>query len=546
MINKMFIDKSEGFKTYRLAAIDIENCPETGKFICAGYCDAEGAIYYDNIEALEKKLLSSKGYKLLAFNWGYDHPFISNVLDDNSLFYSGSRFISCKMINGVKLIDLMNHVDGTLEDWMGYLNLGTKETLDDLKVRVLSDVKATYELGVYIQNFYNDLGISLKLTVSSASLALFRKKYLHINFMRDSDVYNDFERQAYYGGRVEVYRRGEQDVYSYDVNSMYLSIMKDELFPNPKSAHLRTKQWKKHFNDKLGIYHCKVYAPKKGIMVLPFKQGGKLIFPHGTFTGTWTNVELIRAMERGYKILEVYSYIVYNEAVELFKQFATDIWAKRKECDNKGMNKMIKKIGNSLYGKFAQRNEVGGYYGRLNQYTGDITGTAICKEVDGVEYISIPSTTKEEAFNSFPCVAVFIASYARLKLLDKMLEHEDSIVYCDTDSCKYLATDVKDDHSGELGDFGYEYHKIQIFYRPKFYADKIKGVPKRAVLYSDLETHNLLAEYEKPMRYKESLRRGLTVNKWSKIIKKINLKDNKRLWINDNLSEPLEVKQCRK
>lgn len=550
-----------------LLAIDIENDPETGNFICAalyGYRkDTQGKehlvnMYFDNQDVLCSQLMKWKRKKkqkvpfvLIAFNFGYDHVFIEKIIDDSTLFYAGSRFITARLRNGVKLLDLTNHVFGSLEDWMGYLKMEekgiVKVSLENKKERVLMDVRATYMLGTFLEDFYVEIcDAPMKLTIGANALDIFRRRFFNDYWARNDDVLNDYERKAFRGGRVEVFKTGTHWVHSYDVNSMYLSVMMHEKFPDPLTAKYieNGSVWKTYFDKYDGIYHVRVKAPKQRIMVLPLMTS-KLIFPYGEFEGYWTNVELREAMKYGYEILKCYDFVYYRQSKPYFREYAKFIWENRqkfKKEGNVGMERVVKLLGNSLFGKFGQRNSQGGYWGKLEDYYGDLVDKRpVIAKREGVEYLAIADNIKLDAEHTFPVLPVFITSYARLKLFRKLMEHEDTAVYCDTDSVKYLCTDGLDPDSNKIGEWGHEYMKKQTFYKPKMYGDKCKGIPKRArIAYEDeKEIHYV---YEKPIRWKESIRGEKTPGKWVTIKKIVIKRDDKRKW-SENESEPLEVNE---
>lgn len=73
------------------------------------------------------------------------------------------------------------------------------------------------------------------MTVSSLSLKIFRKLYLddnafHIHIPNRDSPYT-FIRRGYYGGHVDVYKPYGENLYYYDVNSLYPFIMKS--YPMP-------------------------------------------------------------------------------------------------------------------------------------------------------------------------------------------------------------------------------------------------------------------------------------------------------------------------
>jgi hypothetical protein len=250
-----------------LLAFDIENDPKTGKFINAavyGYtrdhhgkehlqADKNGdALLFTNQTEFTEYLMSLRNpkdknipTKIVLFNASYDFWFIEKITDDTQTLTSGTSIITGKLKNGIPVMDLTNLTrQGTLEEWIGYLHMEEKfgirkESLDNLEVRVKSDARATYELGNYLENFFvNEMGIPLKLTIASAARYLFSLRFFKDYWFRaEKDIWkSEYERKAYRGGRVECFIKGKEKIKSYDINSMYLSVMRDNIFPDPNSA----------------------------------------------------------------------------------------------------------------------------------------------------------------------------------------------------------------------------------------------------------------------------------------------------------------------
>lgn len=85
------------------------------------------------------------------------------------------------------------------------------------------------------------------MTVSALSLKIFRKKDLndetfHINIpTRNQDT---FIRRGYYGGHVDVYKPYGENLFYYDVNSLYPYIMKS--YPMPSGSPV----WHNNLEDE--------------------------------------------------------------------------------------------------------------------------------------------------------------------------------------------------------------------------------------------------------------------------------------------------------
>ena len=618
-----------------LLALDIENDPKTGKFINAavyGYKRIKGKDkkhsrdvlvdefftkkedFTDFLMGLRPEGMKEMPCKLVAFNLSYDLWFFMKITKDEKTLTNGSNIIVAELDNGLKVMDLTNLTrQGSLENWIGYLKdemskygLSGKEPLPDsnvsqvtrnklLRARVESDAKATWVLGNYLENFFTkEIGIPLKLTIAGAARYLFSLRYFKDYWIREEkDLWkSEYERKAYRGGRVEAFKGGVVRVFvGYDVNSMYLSVMRDEIYPDPNSArYIREPKNLPGFvicnglhvtNNTLReapplyIADVTVNVPKQYIGVLPMinSNNGKLIFPTGTFRGHYASPELNYVIkECGVKVLKIHSLIKYKSK-PYFKDYAEFIWKKRKEYKdkhNKGMDILIKYLGNTLYGGFGQKNK-DSFFGKLEDL--QIVLDADNKdgkdkpikphnlrpkvsEIDGVKYVTVASSEGEDSKHTFPCIPVFITSYARLLLLKALRANAENLIYTDTDSMKLSASQTTVTRDGllvtqgpvtprgidvgtGLGEWGYEGVEIDVpVYKSKMYGNKCKGVPKRAVLEWEDGARKIYS-YEKPNKMKESFRRGLTPALWKKTIKEVNKIDDKRLWIDEKTSIPL-------
>ena len=559
-----------------LLALDIENNPKDGKFINAAIYGeinvrSHGKTYPKHIEEfftsqddfltflddLRPEGMKELPTKIILFNAAYDYWFLMKITKDDELLTNGSNIITGKLRNGIPIMDLTNLTrQGSLEDWIGYLKdemskygLYKKESLDNLEIRVKSDAKATWILGNYLENFFvHEIGIPLKLTIAGAARYLFSLKYFKDYWRREEKQFwiSEYERKAYRGGRVEAFKGGLERVFvGYDVNSMYLSVMRDEVFPDPNSAKY-VRGAKVLPSDVLYIADVTVSVPEQYIGPLPTlnPDNNKLIFPTGTFRGHFVSPELNYAIkECRVKVIKIHSLITYKSK-PYFKEYADFIWKKRKEYKdkhNKGMDILIKYLGNVLYGGFGQKNKES-FFGKLEdlslEFVSDIKAKPKISEIDGVKYVTVTASEGEDSKHTFPCIPVFITSFARKLLLKAMRANSNNLIYTDTDSMKLRNTARGIVVGDSLGEWGYEGVEISVpVYKSKMYGCKCKGVPKKAILEWEDEVRKIYS-YVKPNKMKESFRRGLMPALWKKVIKEVSKIDDKRLWIDEKVSLP--------
>ncbi len=510
---------------------------------------------------------------LIGFNTSYDYPFFQEIMDDNQRTVVGGRFIKGKTKSGIKLYDCSNFVDGSLELWIQTLKMeetfGIKKyDLKETEKRCRDDARATYHLADYLETTFLENHIPMGCTIAGTALNFFKSNFQKTPFIRDSSFLNEIERNAYYGGRTEVFYRGECSVHEYDVNSMYVWIMANKNFPVPQYGKYygTGNRFERHLFDEefLTIADVTVNVPDDTFYgPLPFRSGlnEKLLFPRGKFRTWSTSVELLSALKYDQiEIEKVHKYVVYVRTAPFLKDYALYCWNRRKQAKaegNKPLELMWKKLGNSLYGKFGQRIPEFDFFGKTEDFDIVIDNPEKYKPRivynEGIPMISYKSQEKVESEIAFPCIALFVSAYGRVCIYEAMKELEKNgytTVYTDTDSLKVRGTEnqrksiEKCIHSGgDLGDFKYEgfSEHFQAF-KPKFYKKDgvltAKGVKKNSVVVETEDT--VISTYSKPFRERESLRRKVNVNQWTEIKKVLNKwDDNKREWIGENSLAPL-------
>lgn len=557
-------------------AFDTET--DNHRFICGAYFGyttkrngyiKQIADYYDSIEDFQEGLFKiEKLFKsnqqvptFIGFNTAYDLAYLQPCIDTNERLDAGSRFIMCKTLNKNDIMDVANHVFGSLDSWIIRLNMqeeygickreGYLDSEEGKKAQVMDDAAATYILANWVQDqLVNRFNTPFKPTRYGAALEIFRRNYFAGRWRRTSSEQwkHDLERLGYYGGRCEIFRRGLLTVSSYDVNSMYVQIMRDCDIPNPSRAHYVKDEHEVlallHDNEHL-IVDCDVVVPEGIVGLLPFRdvKDNKLIFPTGRWRGVYTGIELRAAIRYGAQIRRIHRALHYPESEKYFSEFAAMTLEGRRQCKRDGdeaMEQLYKNYGNGLYGKFGQRNGGDKRYVRLEQFVGELEGLVIIHDADNNPWVQLASEDAKDAVHSFPVVSATITSYGRVKILDALMTNAPSIVYCDTDSIKVIDEVRGISISDKPGDWDYEYTAEQWFYGPKMYGDKRKGVPHKSRLIHSDDDHEIY-EFERPTTFKESLRRGIPQNTWEILRKQVNLIDTKRQWFPDGTSIPLKV-----
>lgn len=339
------------------------------------------------------------------------------------------------------------------------------------------------------QKIYWDLyrvDIEDVMTLSSLSLKIFRKKYfddsefqIHLP-TRNQDT---FVRRSYYGGHADVFKPYGENLYYYDVNSLYPFIMKE--YPMPCGQPV----WKNNLEsvelDSLFgfIEACVVCPPNIVRPFLPYKdKAGTLLFPTGKFVGVYYSEELKFARSIGYNIIPLRGYL-YEKKESPFKGFVSELYERRQEAKkagNEAMSYVYKILMNSLYGRFGINPESTvteicnpERYEELLMKDNFQSAEMLTDHYYIVNYITNNCKTDDTEWKAPKMSAVHlsaaITACARIHMYPYI--SRDDCYYTDTDSV-VLGSQLPDDiiSSEKIGMFKLEYQVLRgIFLAPKSY-----------------------------------------------------------------------------
>jgi hypothetical protein len=383
-----------------------------------------------------------------------------------------------------------------------------RRDVEILKVAILQFIK-------FIQD--EKLG-SFKYTIAGQSFNAYRHRFLpddiYIHRQKEALL---VERQAYAGGRNEVWKIGHhtEKLYYVDVNSMYPYVMKFKEYPSKLLTYRSrcTTSELKSFIDR-GFLVC-ARVELDTVSRIYFKKEERLIFPAGNFETFLSTPEITRALEDN-EIKKVKELCVYEKSF-LFNDYVNYFYnmrLKAKENKDEVRTLLYKLFLNSLYGKFGQKNnnweKIGTAdpevvsldqvfnYDTKKRDTIKTFGGGVFKRVD------LPDG-ENEAYNSFPAIASHVTAYARM-LLWNYIETAgiDNVYYMDTDSLFLNEEGYKNlEKSGALDDKELGKMKLENIihyaefrgckdYTLKYQKDgqeheeiKIKGVNKKSTKIND-------------------------------------------------------------
>ena len=550
----------------KIASFDVETKNKDNDFYMVGlYHDDNFEVFYDIDRFYDYIKRFLKGYWIVATNLNFDFTSCfqhSKYWNEFTIISNGGFMLMCESKKlGVRFIDTLNYHKASVKqlgDIVGRPKLahpkflGLREPQDIFEEKELieynrRDCEISYLFLLWFQDVVNKLGGDLKITIASTSLDVWRRKFNKHTLLKENYIMKqrkldvDIQEKifkAYYGGRTETVKRGYfKDLEYYDFNSLYPSVMINDL-PDPSSVQYHKDGDIKHITTREGVSRVTVEHFSDELPLLPFRDE-RLIFPSGTFTGWYSHVELREAIANGYIIHNVHETISYTRKINLFSDFINTLYSMRTEAkkNNSSEQLIYKLIMNSTYGKFGER-----YHHQIKYFdlkNDDIKDDEIPEKCDnlilnddGTGYYTEKKTC--ESAHVFPIIPVYITALARIKLWRKARLLDP--VYMDTDS---IVTSQKLSSSKKLGELDHEHHIDEgIFVRPKLYyfrdgdkdIVKAKGIPHctKSQFYDILNKRDIY--YDKFVKLKEGVKRGLKVNSIIKITKSIDIDDNKRIW----------------
>lgn len=388
------------------------------------------------------------------------HGTISTLITDRLIWYTATIYYCGKKY---VLRDSMKKITGSLEKAAVAFDLPIKKGSIDYQLHRDEGYIPTQEELDYIHNdteiladvllYYYENGMT-GLTNATDAMKAFKKIIGDAEYKNDfpslPKEVDDFIRRSYKGGFCYLnpihFNEDLGKVYTYDVKSMYPSVMKYSELPFGVPVHY-IGQYQFDENRPLFIQEinvdCKLkegYIPSIQSKSFMSTKLNYLTDTHGKMQNmvlTSVDLELLLTDYDIYEIEFIQGWR-FRSRRGLFSEYIDHYFALKES--SKGAKKQLYKIFlNSLYGKFAMMMERTKAEPRI--------------ENNQLKYKKLDP---EEVDSMYTAVASFITANARKKLLDGIYANKDNFVYCDTDSIHLLAPahDIK--LGKELGDFDLE------------------------------------------------------------------------------------------
>lgn len=403
-------------------------------------------------------------------------------------YIAGGRLISLRItVDGVtiNLYDSYSVVPSALDKASLAFDLPTKKIFkkeDYSKVKRWSvakmrkgcwaDCQIVLELLDKVEGFLISEGGELKATTASCAFNLLKSSVAVLDMREHSNV-NEWVRDAYYGGRVEVYRHlPDEWLGEWDVNSSYPWSMTGELPWMPREIVVGVRARQSYETGRPCVVEATVRVPQMAIPPLPFRSPDKsLYYPVGEWRGRWVGEELRYAESLGVEVLKVHACLPFTRSSP-FKDFIHMLHKKKSEGD--GASRLFYKLMmNACYGKFGQKPEkeilrimpdadaaMDFIYNAQPDSVRELSSTDI--RFLGVETVL---WSKQTHYG----IAATITARSRI-LLHKRLIQSTRPAYADTDSV-HAAVKSKLPTGIRLGDLKLEVDKMRaIYYAPKLYT----------------------------------------------------------------------------
>lgn len=468
--------------------------------------------FWDNIES---RLHGKIKLYVFAHNWGFDAP----VLDLFNELPKRGWTLQSAVIESPPIIltyrrdkHTLCFID-TLNIWRMPLSV-LGDSLDLPKLEMPTDTSSKEAWHTYNKRdveiimtacinwfkFIRDYGLGgFAPTIASQAFRTFRHRFLHTEILiDDNDDALKLARSGVFGGRTECFEIGKLsgDVYKVDYNSMYPSVMHDNLYPTVLCGYGDSVSLKK-LAEHLGSY-C-VVARVTVVTVEPIypkHYNSRLIFPVGEFETTLSSPELIYGLAQGH-IKKVHEIAIYFRA-NIFAGYIGFFHQLKQKAEAAGdmvLRGQCKLLLNSLWGKFAQQ---GRFYTKIGPDPENRIKVWADYDVDDDKLhhfrafggILEMKTDDPESRYSHPAISAHVTAHARLKLYTAIKKAGvDNVYYCDTDSiwCNRTGYDALADeiHPTKLGQLALEGESdnVTIFGLKDYeFGDetRIKGVKKRA------------------------------------------------------------------
>jgi len=328
----------------------------------------------------EKILELMNGQRVAFYNYElqYFHKKMLIIKKGNSLFkiYDILSFFNQSLLNTIERLQIkLNEEESNIlikgkKERINFDNMTLEEIILYNKTECIITEKIAGKIySLMLESFYRDKKGKLKNLVitnffgASAIASKLLKDY-EVSKLKPFEKFQDIFESSYYGGRFEILKIGVfKNVFKYDINSAYPSILKDLT----EIKEFKKVRKPKTINDK-GIYliYYKQFYPSDFICPFPLRHNTGRIFYTGEISGYYFGCEINAFLNSGvnkenYELKIIFG-IVPIEGKKIFENkqgynLIEDMFEQRNRYkQKKDLKHYLYKIAlNSLYGKLAQK-----------------------------------------------------------------------------------------------------------------------------------------------------------------------------------------------
>ena len=522
-----------------IIAVDIETKGlDARNFILGCLIDEDGnkRVFYNKkdlwsyIINLGKKMGERKKVlSVYSHNASYDFYGYADLSDRNIKFYNHNPFIAVYIDKGKEIIKFLDSIGiykmslravgeiigiPKMEMPLELVN-GKKVDLEKVKEYCFNDCLICLESVKLLKEKMKEQEVQVKRIYTISQVAI---NYLLTKMSRMKgyeDLFFNVERkmilrckyphlihEAYRGGRCECFKTGIfEGINSIDVNNLYGYASMVMKFPDLKSESYVSKPLTLYRVDewlgKIGVSRAMLYNEKDDIGLLPIRTDDGSYYPKaGKYViGTWTNDELKKAIEVGWKLIHIAWGVSWDEHENPFKEIISELYELRTKSKDKFDYWFFKQLQNHPFGKMAQRKKsremILDSVEKFQEYTDN--GFKAEKSF-GYNYLYVRELENKKKRYYVPIIPTLINAKARVLMYDYYKKIGiDKLIYTDTDSIMFKGKNFEGLNIGkEIGRFKIvDVGEEAIVYGKKTYMignkNKISGIRKLGVTNEDFK-----------------------------------------------------------
>lgn len=506
----------------KLCAFDVETRGKSPEFVCGSIFSDEAVEYHTNPSEMIERLRwhARKSYKLIAHHAEYD---IGTLLwpagEDVSIRYANNQYTTASWRYGdsrrtCTIWDNMRLCAGLslkeLGDAIGCPKMDTpRRLLDPTDIRkdwycethrvagciecyCVRDAEIVWSYANALSEWLGSYGLSLHYSLARSAIDLWQLLDPGMSQVISSARIRSLARQAYHGGRCEVFQYGNVGrVYTGDFRSFYGSILRQVELPSIPRLRYDSGEMGILVDDSTdGVISATVHCDSQHVPPLPARYHERTYYPVGRFNGVWSLRELRNALDHGVTVEHIDEMYWTDQLITPFIMTANVLIERRESLRNQHDAREIacKYMLNAIPGRLGMREETElvSYRRWRHGHDSESFDGAELERVGRDLFLARRHSLSKPGRTSNVMWAASINSEGRIRLYDKLLQAGGDVLYCDTDSVhSHAPLDIEGDVSGMFRDTGV--YDSGIYLGSKFYSletddgktdSRAKGIPR--------------------------------------------------------------------